>query len=141
MHKRRSILEDIRAQLNALSYFSGVWIQRISPARVQYPSIMLFADSETVSTESIHGMPRPQDRTLSVSVIARIRGAIDDEKAESDMDAAAETVEKAITLPAGANNIVLTATDFTIDETDPEIHEVRLTYQIGYYTDENAPSV
>jgi hypothetical protein len=132
VHKRRSLLEALRTQLKTV--YSGVWIQRVAPVRNQYPCITLYAESETTETPSINAQPRPQLRTVSVSVTAWIRGSPDDEKPEADLDANALQIEQVLTIPATAKNLVLTSTDFDIAEDDPELHAVRLTYQMTYTT-------
>lgn len=134
MHPRRRILTDLQTQLKALSGFSGVWIQRIGPKRNAFPAITLFADAETVETLSIHNQPRPQDRALTVSINAWVLGTVADEKAEIDMDAAAELIESAINKPDNADDILLVATDFTVSEDEPEIHVCTLTYRVMYDT-------
>jgi hypothetical protein len=71
---------------------------------------------------------------VSVSVTAWIRGSPDDEKPEADLDANALQIEQVLTIPSAAKNLVLTSTDFDIAEDDPELHAVRLTYQLTYTT-------
>jgi hypothetical protein len=136
MHYRRTYLLDLRTQLLTITGFAGVWIQRISPSRTAFPSITLFADQETLVTETIHSAPRPQDRRLMINVRAWVRGVPDTEKAENDMDAAALAIEQKLRKPSGTDDMILMATDFGIDETDPEVHAVTLTYQIQYQSTE-----
>lgn len=139
MHKRHALLEALQTQLKTLDGFAGVWIQRLGPSRLAFPCVTLFADAETVATLTIHPQPRPQDRVLTVSVSAWIRGTVDDEKAEQDMDDAAVLIESVMTKPAAADDIVLVATDFNVDEIDPEIHSITLTYYIFYTSIEHSP--
>ena len=141
MHKRRSILEALQTQLKTVSGFAGVWIQRIGPVRNAFPCITIYADAESVETMTIHSQPRPQDRTLTVSINAWIRGTIADEKAETDMDDAAVLIESVMTKPSGADDIQLIATDFKVSEDEPEIHVVTLTYHITYNCTEFAATV
>lgn len=140
MHKRRAILEALRTQLKTLSGFAGVWIQRIGPVRNVFPCITLFAEEEKCENLTIHLQPRAQDRILTISINAWIRGTIDDEKAESDMDAAALLIEGIMTKPSGTDDILLMATDFKVSENEPEIHVCTLTYQIYYHTTEFTPT-
>lgn len=139
MHKRRAILEALKTKLQAVSGYSGVFIQRVPPA-VQYPCITLASEAEAVDTLTIHAPARPQDRTLTVSVKAWILGTPDDEKPESDMDAAALDIEGAMTKPTGASDITLVSTDFQISEDEPEIHAVVLTFSVSYQTTEFSPT-
>lgn len=139
MHARRAILDAIRAQLKTIPGFGGVWIQRIPPTRAAWPCITLAADSESIETLTIHSQPRPQDRTLTVSVSCWIRGTPDDEKVEQDMDAAAVLIETAMSADFGADNCQLITTDFIVDEDEPEIHRLVLTYQLSYTTTESNP--
>ncbi|MGZ8927133.1 MAG: hypothetical protein ACXW03_01615 [Methylobacter sp.] len=141
MHKRRAILEALQTQLKTVSVFAGVWIQRIGPTRNNFPCITLYADAESSETMTIHGQPRPQDRILTVSINAWIRGTADDEKAEKDMDDAAVLIESVMTKPAGADDILLVATDFKVSEEEPEIHVVTLTYQLSYHCTEFSATV
>lgn len=140
MHKRHALLEALQTQLKTMGGFAGVWIQRIGPSRLAFPCVTLFVDAETVATLTIHPQPRPQDRVLTVSVSAWIRGTVDDEKAEQDMDDAAVLIESVMTKPAAADDIVLVATDFNVDEIDPEIHVITLTYTIFYTSTEHSPA-
>ena len=140
MHKRRAYLEDLRTKLKTLTGFGGVWIQRIGPSRTMFPSITLYADQETVETETIHAPNRPQDRVLTISINAWIRGTADDEKAESDMDDAAVSIEGIITKPTGTDDIILVSTDFNISEEEPEIHVITLTYKLQYQSTELSPA-
>jgi hypothetical protein len=141
MHLRRYYLEQLQNQLNALTEFKGVWIQRIGPTRIAFPCITLYAEAETVDTLTIHPQPRPQTRVLTVSINAWIRGSVDDEKAETDMDDAAVSIESVIEDPTGADDIILIATDFKIDEDEPEIHVCTLTYQLSYQSTEFSPVI
>lgn len=141
MHKRRQYLEALRTQLTDSTLFAGVWIQRTGPARAAYPSVTLYADQETVETIGVHAPARPQQRILTVSVMAWIRGTANDERPDQEMDSAAESIETTLTVPAGADDLMLIATDFAVDEEEPEIHAVTLTYQLSYCTDEYAPGV
>lgn len=136
MHIRFALLEAIKAQLKTLPGFSGVWIQRIGPTRNAYPALTLYGDAESVDTLTLHPAPRPQDRVLTVSVNAWIRGTADDEKAELDMNEASVSVEAVVRKPAMADDLVLVATDFTVAEDEPEIHVCTLTYHVSYSTNE-----
>jgi hypothetical protein len=141
MHKRRALLEALQTQLKTLPGFAGVWIQRIGPVRNSFPCVTLYADAESVETMTIHNQPRPQDRIITVSINAWIRGTVADEKAETDMDDAAVLIESIMTRPAGADDIQLIATDFKVSEDEPEIHVITLTYQISYNTVEFSATV
>jgi len=122
MHQRRSYLEALRTQLKTLTGFSGVWIQRIGPTRNSFPCVTLYADAEAVETLTVHAPPRKQGRKLTVNINAWVRGTVNDEKAESDMDDAAVLIESIIRTPTGASDIRLIATDFKVAEDEPEIH-------------------
>jgi len=141
MHQRRQFLEAIKTQLKAVDGFPGVWIQRIGPQRNIYPSITLYSDQESIETLTIHSPARPQDRVLTISIVAWIKGSADDEKAEQDMDKAAVLIEQAVTKPVGADDMALIATDFIVDEEEAEIHAVTLTYTLFYTSTEFSPSV
>lgn len=140
-HIRRVILEALRTQLLTLPGFGGVWIQRIGPVRNVFPCITLHAENESVATESIHPQPRPQDRSVTVAVNIWVRGTTDDERAESDMDAYALEIEQKLSKPALADDIQLIATEFYVDEEEPEIHQLKLIYQIDYSATELSPAV
>ncbi len=137
MHKRRTILEALRTQLLTVAELRGCYIQRIGPAKNDYPHATLFAESESVETLTIHSPTRPQDRTLSVQVIGWVRGTPDNEKAESDLDNTAELIEKKLQPPANVDDMTLLSTDFAVSDDEPDIHQVTLTYQISYQTNEN----
>jgi hypothetical protein len=139
LHIRRYFLEAIAGQLKTLSDFGGVWIQRIEPTRNIFPCITLYADAETCETLTIHNQPRPQDRVLTVSINAWIRGTVIDEKAEQDMDNAALSIESAMYNTYLADDVLLMATDFKVSEGEPEIHVLTLTYHIFYNTTEFLP--
>ena len=139
MHRRRAILEAAQIRLKTLSDFSGVWIQRISPTRNAFPGITLYADAENCETTTIHVQPRKQDRVLTVVINAWFRGTANDEKVESDMDAAALLIESVMSLPTGADDILLVATDFKVAEDEPEIHVCSLTYHVSYNSTEYNP--
>lgn len=134
MHTRRALLEALQTQLKTLTNYSGVWIQRAAPIRNAWPAITLFSDSESAEILTIHGSPRYQERVVTVSIIVWIRGTPDNEKAESDMDAAAADIEAALSLPTGATDFYLLSTDFNVDEEDPEIHAITLSYRLIYET-------
>jgi hypothetical protein len=139
-HIRRAILEALRTQLLTLPGFGGVWIQRIGP-RNMFPCITLHAETETVVTESIHPQPRPQDRSVAVAVNVWVRGTTDDERAESDMDAYALEIEQKLSKPSMADDIQLIATEFYVDEEEPEIHQLKLVYKIDYSSNEFSPAI
>ena len=139
MHARRAILQAIRTQLKTIPGMGGVWIQRVPPVRVMWPCITLAADNESVETLTIHAQPRQQDRIITVSINCWIRGTPDDEKVESDMDAAAVLIEQAMDSDFGADGCQLIATDFRVGEEEPEIHQLVLTYQLSYTTTESNP--
>lgn len=141
MHKRRALLEAIQTKLKTLSGFAGVWIQRIGPTRNAFPCITLYADAESVETVTIHHQPRPQERVLTVSINAWIRGTVDDEKAEVDMDAAAVLIESVLLNDFNAEDVLLQSTDFKVSEDEPEIHVITLTYRFDYGTTEFTPTV
>ena len=141
MHIRRSILEALRDQLNSLPGIGGAWIQRIPPSRVAYPSITLFASSENIITEGFGVVAREQERELIVSISAWIRGTSDDEKAEYDMDEAAEIIENTILMPSHATDMLLVSTDWQVTEDEPEIHVLTMNYQINYCSLENQSSI
>ncbi len=139
MHKRRAYLEALKAQLVASGDFLGVWIQRTPPVRNVYPCVTLFSEGETVDMQSIHPAPRPQVRTVNVSVNAWLRGGTDPEKPEASMDDYALSIEQTISKPAGCNDLRLISTDYREDETDPEIFVVALSYQLVYRSTESSP--
>jgi hypothetical protein len=141
MHIRRSILEALRSQLLTLPGYGGVWIQRIGPVRNVYPCVTLHAEIENIKTESIHPQPRPQDRSVNVAVNVWVRGTTDDERAESDMDACALEIEQKLSKPVQADDMQLIATEFYVDEEEPEIHQLKLIYQIDYSATELSPAV
>lgn len=141
VHLRRAYLEALRAQLQTLTGFGGVYIKRVTAMRMAFPVITLYADAETVDTLTIHPPPRPQERVLTVAVNVFIRGAIDDEKAEADADALALLIEQKLRKPAGADDLILVATDFVVAEDEPEVHVLTLTFKIEYQTVEFSPSV
>jgi hypothetical protein len=143
MHKRRTILKALQAQLKTLSGFSGVWIQRIGPSRNAYPGITLYAEEESVTTHVTGGYTadaRDQDRILSVAINVWIKGTVDAEKTEETMDDAAERIEPIIVNDFDAIDLVLVATDFKVSEEEPEIHCLTLTYHVTYYAIERSPS-
>lgn len=141
MHARRAILEQLRSQLKNATGLHGCWIQRIGPRNAAFPHVTLYAESDSVETLTIHAQNRPQDRVLLVAVVAWVRGTPDDEKAEIDLDAAAETVEQSLTTPTHADDMTLISTDFEVSEDEPEIHLARLSYRILYTTTETEPEI
>ncbi len=140
MHARQTILQTLKAQLKTANYFPVVLNQRVLPARIQYPAVTFYAENEDVETALVHPV-RVQERVLNVSIVVWLRGSANDEKPETDMDKAAEVVEKAVVLFGGIDDIKLLSTDFTVDEDEPEIHAVSLNYQISYCVDEGTPSL
>ena len=143
-HIRRSYLDDLKTQIKPLvtsGKIGGVWIQRAKPSRTAYPLVTLYAENEPVETLVIHAGDRPQDRNLTISIDIWIRGSPDDEKAERDMDKACELVEPILNTPAGADDMQLINTEFQVNEEDPELHTVTLTYQIKYNTVERNPII
>jgi hypothetical protein len=141
MHRRRNILEFLATRLRTLSGYSVVRIQRAGSSRLAYPYITLYAESEECKTLTVHPQPRPQDRALIVSVNVWIRGTVDDEKPETDMDNAAVDVESVMSKPTIADDIELIATDFAVAEDEPEIHVVTLTYRVVYTSTEYSLTV
>jgi hypothetical protein len=141
MHIRRAILEALRTQLKTLPGITTVRIKRTGPAGITYPNITLAAESESTELITIHGQPRPQDRILNVNVIAWVRGTVDDEKAEADMDNAAVMIESILTRPTVADDLQLISTDFMVAEDEPEIHAITLTYRITYTSTESSATV
>lgn len=131
MHKRRAILEYLRAQLKAAIGLNGCWIQR-GERNAKYPHCTIYAESEAVETLTIHAPSRPQDRQLTVAVIGWVRGLPDDERAEYDLDYVAELIEEVMGPPDIADDMILIGTDFSVSEDEPEIHFVKLTYQVSY---------
>jgi len=141
MHIRRKILEDIRTQLKVLPNYGGVWIQRVAPTRAAYPAIILYSESESVQILTIHQTPRPQERTLVVTVIVWVNNTPDDEKSEGDMDSFALDVEATIKTPSNAIDCYLTSTILQFSEDDATLSAVTLTYTIIYETLEFSPVV
>lgn len=140
MHIRRTFLQALRMQLKTLLGYGGVWIQRSAPRRETYPAITLFSDSETVEIMSVHTPARPQERSLTITVIVWLKGGPDFEKAEADMDGFALDIEQTVKLPAGADDIYLVSTEFQFAEDEPDIHAVSLTYKLDYNTVEFNPT-
>lgn len=141
MHIRRLILQDLRTQLAALPEFNAVWIQRVEPARGGQRSITLHDESEEVDTLTVHAAPRQQDRALIVVVTAWIRGSVDDEKVESDMDAAALSIETGLIVPSNALDMILIGTTKNVSEDTPDLSSISLSYRIDYLTTERNPAV
>jgi len=141
MHLRRKILNDLATLLKGLTGFGAVRIQRVGPPKTIFPAITLYAEEESCQTLTVHPQPRAQDRVLTVSINAWIRGTVDDEKAETDMDAAAVLIESVMSQPTNADDIVLVGTDFNIAEDEPEIHVITLTYHVSYHSTEKAATV
>lgn len=139
MHKRRAILQDLKSQLVDSGQFAAVYIQRIPP-RQAYPVINLYMDSETVQSSVVQWPDRLQERTLTVSIECWFRGNNIDEATETNMDRFSEAIEQIIMQPAAASEITLISTTPSVDETDPELHYMTLTYQVEYETYQNNPS-
>ncbi len=140
MHIRRKLLDQIKAQLKAVTEFAGVWNQRSPPIRAAYPCITLYSVDEEIDQALIHVLPRCLDRNLDVSITVWIKGTPDDEKAEIDMDTMAELVEQVVKCPDLADRCTLKRTDFILDEEEADVHAISLNYQLVYETQENDPS-
>ena len=140
MHIRRAIMLAIQANLQTLPDFGGVWIQRVPPSRNVFPSITLHDNVESCETLGVGLQPRAQQRVITVEIDAWIRGTVDVEKAEIDMDEAALAIESQMTEFSLIQNLQLISTDKKFDETEPEIHVITLTYHIDYCTTELSPS-
>jgi hypothetical protein len=138
MHIRRLFLEDLRTQLKTLPNYGGVWIQRCVPTRGSFPAITVFSDNETQEFNTI-GPVRCQNRYLTVSVIVWIRGSVDDEKIEIDMDNASLDIEQKLRTPTGADDFYMVSTDFQYSEEDGDLSAVTLTYKLEYSTNEFDP--
>lgn len=144
MHIRRALLENLQQQLKTLPGFAGVWIKRTGPKRTSYPSITLHAIDEDVKTNvETFGpdIPRDQDRKFLVAINGWVRGTIEEEKAEADMDEIAEAIEAVLVHPLDNFDMILTGTDFAVAEDEPEIHKVTLYYQLTYLTIERDATV
>lgn len=137
-HVRRGIITDLKTKLLTIGY-GGVWNTRTGPTRNSYPCITFFSETEQNENETFQLPPRPQDRKLNVSIKVWVKGTVDVEKAETDMDAAAVAVEGVLTCPALATDIKLLDTLFEVAEEEPDIHSVTLNYQIDYITTEFSP--
>lgn len=137
MHRRREFLEAIRDQIKTISGRGGVYIQQVAPVRAAWPCFTIFPETESVETLTIHGRPRPQDRTFNVTITAWIRGTPDDEKVSADMDAIGNQIEAAMNSNFGADDCTLILTEFIVSEDEPEIHRLVLTYAIRYFTTES----
>jgi hypothetical protein len=138
MHKRRKFLESLRTQLQALSGYGGVWIQRASPNRNMYPAITIYTESESAQAQTI-GDPPCLARVANVNISVWIRGTQDDEKLERDFDNYAMDIEKNVILPVGADSFYLTQTDFQFAEDDPEVNVLTLQYRLEYSAWERQP--
>lgn len=143
MHKRREIIAELRQRLTALPKFHWVRNQRVpldGQTGRKYPGITFFVENETTRTETIHVMPRPQDRVLTVTVQVWMQtDSADQEKIESDLDDYAQLVETAFSLALSlvdVTNVQLLSTEMIVGEDDPRLHVAALTYQIDYSTHE-----
>ena len=148
MHIRRALLESLRTQLKTLAGYGGVWIKRTEPTQNLAKTITLFDENEDVETLSIHSPARPQDRALLISIIAWIRGSIDNEKTEADLDAAALDIEMKLRAPTTAVSGLQVCTDMhlvgsnkQVSENQADLSSITLTYRIDYQTMEFTPSV
>ena len=137
MHRRREFLEAIRDQIKTISGRGGVYIQQVAPIRNTWPCFTIYPETESIETLTIHGRPRPQDRTFNVTITAWIRGTPDDEKVSADMDAIGNQIETAMNSNFGADDCTLILTEFIVSEDEPEIHRLVLTYTIRYFTTES----
>lgn len=148
MHIRRALLEDLRAQLKTLTGYGGVWIKRTEPTQNLARTITLFDDNEDVETLTIHAPARPQDRIVTVSVIGWVRGAVDSEKVESDMDDVAYEIENKLRRPTTTvggiqvcSDMVLVGSNKNVSEQQSDLSSITLSYRLDYQTIEFAPSV
>ena len=148
MHIRRALLESLRTQLKTLSGYGGVWIKRTEPTQNLAKTITLFDENEDIETLLIHEPARPQDRALLVSVIGWVRGAVDSEKIEADLDAVALDIETKLRVPTTAVGGLQVCTDMSlvgsnkqVSETQADLSSITLSYRIDYQTMEFTPSV
>lgn len=140
MHKRYQFLTAIRDQINAAnSIFAGCWIRRSIVKRSEYPGVIIYWESESVLPETIHPVPRLQDRRLDIVIEVFIRGLMDDERTLKKLDEAATEVEKIVTAPVGVESFYLIACDQVVSDDDCEVHSVQLRYALNYVTTEFDP--
>jgi len=143
MHKRRTIINAIKAQLQTLNV-GGVWNQRTPPTRNVWPAVTLYAEEETIDIAPGHEypiQPRSQTRHLTLAVNVWLRCDQDAEKIEDDMDEWAVNIEQTLSNDGtiGIADLILINSEFSVAEDDPKINVMTLTYYVMYYTEEQNP--
>jgi hypothetical protein len=144
MTQRRNILNTIGRNLKACQHFNWVRNTRLSTHPAvgnNFPGITYYAEQENAESLTIHPQPRPQLRKLTLIVKAWVQIGGTGELSEEQMDIQADRIEAVMTNEINdVADLTLVATDFDVEESEPSIHAIVLTYQLEYLQTELTPA-
>jgi hypothetical protein len=145
MHVRQQIREAIGTVLMGLPSTAGrVYQSRVYPVEdADLPALLVYAEGESSVPSTVHS-PRVLERNLRlrVTAIAKSNADVDD-----TLDTICLEVETALANPVAAldplaRNITLTDTAIDLSgDTERPVGMATLSFEVGYFTAENAPDV
>lgn len=150
MHQRKLIRDAVVAALTGTTDAGPrVKATRVEPNKsLGLPALAIYTSSEEIDPDSMASAPRNLLRHLTLKVTGWV---VDTAAVPADdaMDALAEQIEAAMEIDrylggaaGGGAGSVLSATETgVLDEGDPLIGVVTLTYLIGYYFVPEAPTL
>lgn len=144
-HARKQLRDSVKEILdNGNHSWTSVLGTRITTKRMNYPYLMVYADSEPSIETNIHS-PTIYERELSINVVAMMK-VNDPEKVEDQIDDICYEIESKLTTTnlrakhsAKDLRMTLTGSSFVVavDELDVIDHaEVIMEFEIKYFTTE-----
>jgi hypothetical protein len=149
MHQRKVIRDAVVAALTGTTDAgTRVKATRVEPNRaLGLPALAIYTSSEEIDPDSVATAPRKLLRHLTLKVTGWV---VDTAAAPADdaMDALAEEIEAVMELDRyfggaaeGAGSVLSSTETGVLDDGDPLIGVVTLTYQIDYYFVPEAPTL
>jgi hypothetical protein len=142
MTQRRNIINAIGENLKACQHFNWVRNTRLIAYPAidnNLPGITYYTEHEAAESLTIHPQPRPQLRRLTLTVKCWVQNGGTGEQAEDQMDIQSERIEEVMVNDInGITDLTLISTEYDVDEAEPNIHAIVLTYQLDYVASELA---
>jgi len=146
-HTRQQVREAIGTALTGLTTTgSRVFQSRAYPLETtDLPGLLIHTRSESSSASTIHG-PSVIDRTLRIEVVAVAQATAD---LDDTLDTICKEVEIALANPVSGllaisvgMTVALTGTEIELSvEAEQPLGKATLSYEVEYFTAENAPDV
>jgi hypothetical protein len=144
MHQRQAIREAVTARLKGRTAAGGrvYETQKVPWTRLELPAIAVYSLDETVDPASKSTAPRELTRTVPIAIEAVVRPGANVDDA---MDAMSLEIERVVdrdpTFGDTASDSILATTEQRLsEEGDQTVGNVRLTYNVTYYTQAPDPA-